>query len=34
MNYKAYVEKYKDKFMNDVVPFCLKNSGDKEFRGF
>lgn len=34
MNYNQYAEKYKNNLLNDVVPFWLKNSGDKELGGY
>lgn len=34
MNYKHYAKKYQDNLLDDVIPFWLKNSIDKEFGGF
>ena len=34
MTYKTYAEKYRNNLLDDVVPFWLNNSGDKEFGGF
>ncbi len=34
MDYKEYAGIYKDNLLNDVVPFWVKNSLDKEYGGF
>lgn len=34
MNFKQYSDQYRDNLLNDVIPFWLKKSGDKEYGGY
>lgn len=34
MTYNIYAETYKNNLLNDVIPFWLKNSADKDFGGY
>ena len=34
MNIDGYIQLYRDNLLSDVIPFWLKNSGDKQFGGY